>query len=226
MHASATALRLATVTLTAAVPALSAQSVPRIVAHSGSQVTVELPAAQSVVVLGVSIYGDIRLLYPAAGEAGVVSAVQSKLLFDGEGPWLADGRQTAVASSSGAPRNYCSTDHSLLAQLAEQQSGRQATRLCTWLPNPPTITLVGPALHHLVVLGTNPIPQPFPLDSVLTGFRADGNANRLAAALSARLNPAGSPPVWWVLAVDWHKRASRDVSPCMGACEGVRPSPH
>lgn len=83
MHVSPTVLRLAAVTLTLAAPALSAQCAPRIVAHSGSHVTAELPAVQSVVVLGVSIYGDIRLLYPAVGEAGVVGAGESKLMFDG-----------------------------------------------------------------------------------------------------------------------------------------------
>jgi hypothetical protein len=159
-------------------------------------VSIDLPADQQLVVLGVSVYGDVRLLFPVAGKSKVAPAGKSQLSLDFGGPWLQGGEKRPAPPSR---TNECMVDRSPAAGRTAMTSPNPTTPYCGGSSVSVPVPLVTPMLSHLILLGTDPFAGNLGLDLALTGFLPEGRTSAIAAELGARLRSASGDRPWWTV---------------------------
>ncbi len=189
---------LAVVTLaTLAVPAVG-QRYPRVISRDRDSLTLDLPTSQTVLVLGVSLYGDVMLLHPNSRSGAAVPAGRQTLFLDQAGPWIAGGRPTVIQTGSG-PQTHCFPDEtqSLITQRQRETSTSEIIHYCTWMPNTQAARYEAPKILHLVILGTDSLGERFDLDAALSGFKPDGKSAQIASALAAHFTELNPTRPWW-----------------------------
>jgi hypothetical protein len=178
---------------------VASQTVPHKIGISSLRygvVSIDLPLDQQLVVLGVSVYGDVRLLFPVAGKSNVAPAGKSQLSLDFGGPWLQGGEKRPAPPSK---TNECMVDRSPTAGRTAMISPNPTTPYCGGSSVSVPVPLVTPMLSHLIFLGTEPFEENLDLDLALTGFLPKGRTSTIADTLGARLRSASGNRQWWTV---------------------------
>jgi hypothetical protein len=170
---------------------------PKLIGSGRARISLDVPIRQSLLVLGVSQDRDVRLLFPSEGQSGIVDAGTNVLLLDLEGPWLLGGKKRAVTAPAQAPTRHC-TDENLAGEV-RRSLGRPSLQLCTWLPSHPEVSLRGPLLTYLVVLGSEPSEPSFVPKDGFEAYRPRGSAREAAAALAETISARVPGQTWWAL---------------------------
>lgn len=161
-------------------------------------IELDLPAPQSVVVLGLSWYGDVALLYPIPANTGFLAAGHHTVALSRTGPWLRGGAPQAESLQGEGPRLHCIGDDSPLYQIKAATSPSVVSQPCTEFAGTNVVGQSWPILRSVVVLTTDSLPGPVPLAAWLAKLKLPDRPDALARVLAERLTVVDSTRKWWV----------------------------